>query len=796
MGGALSMPGSTPNAISDTPVANASVDTTPNATSDTPVGNTANSMKSGLTTIFSSASKLVNKSTENVGSDYGEVSLLEFMSTIFSRLAYMKNFDFATHYKYIFKDDNQVGNDGTTPITVKQMLENILNDYSYLNKNIEFLTLAEQVNIINGEQAKAQKKSMFIPRTTESLNCGTTLPDLNPNPDNLIFISVANSNYSQCYIVADIRTPNLIWITFRGTSSFKTVMSWFNPRYAFHTPIIPDKNISVLQGVYKLLIENMHTILCAVEDIKIQMNEKLKKMGLEKNSKSNDQIKLIVTGHDLGGSLATLFTYVYAKSVDIPIKHKIACVSIGSPAVFNLDSAKDFCDMCTEPQNVFEYKRLVTQNDIIPNFPKQAGFVHPCSDKLQEEKKRAVYNNCLVQVSNSASTRCVTSGKWSMTPDLKKYKLKCTKKREKNKYGMTDSPWLKASLGYHAQYLGVLFAGAVHISAYMKSPFKSKSTIEINRMNKDTACRVTFFIGEGNKFKTVFFNLAHFRKQNGYFYEDIFVTPENFNMIKDKAFKDGFNVDADSIFPDDNKIDSEALYFPKANSGTPSTRLPTAFPDQNKEGKAILPVLTKEEQKPIQDMSEPTQSEIDAVNNDNKLDKNEEAPPASDKASSTVEAVAVEGAATPEAVAVEGAATPEAVAVEGAPAPEAAVEGSAPAPEAAVEGVPAPEAAVEGVPAPEAAIDGAPAPEAAAIDVAPEAAAIEGAPAPEAAAIDRAPAPEAAAIDGAPPPYSEVVPTDLSKSQQPYFSNGGSKKRKKSKKRRKTKKNKKSKKRK
>jgi putative lipase involved disintegration of autophagic bodies len=53
------------------------------------------------------------------------------------------------------------------------------------------------------------------------------------------------------------------------------------------------------------MIEMAHTIINAVEDIKSQLQNLTPYKG---------ETKLVVTGHSLGGALATLFSYVYKKS--------------------------------------------------------------------------------------------------------------------------------------------------------------------------------------------------------------------------------------------------------------------------------------------------------------------------------------------------------------------------------------------------------------------------------------------------------------------------------------------------
>jgi hypothetical protein len=108
-------------------------------------------------------------------------------------------------------------------------------------------------------------------------------------------------------------------------------------------------------------------------------------------------------------------------------------------------------------------------------------------------------------------------------------------------------------MGYHIMYLGILFAGGLDLSSFLATPF-GQSSVEINRYklenrsNLNTACRLCFY--DGSIYKTVFFNLENFRKKNGRYAEDVYVTSANFLKIKEKAT----GINPDSIIPEDNSI--------------------------------------------------------------------------------------------------------------------------------------------------------------------------------------------------------------------------------------------------
>jgi len=80
---------------------------------------------------------------------------------------------------------------------------------------------------------------------------------------------------------------------------------------------------------------------------------------------------LYVTGHSLGGALASLFSFS-AACCDLPhIKrqHPIRCIGIASPKVGNEDFRAAF--ELLEEQNKIRYLRIVNDKDLIPMMPEQ-----------------------------------------------------------------------------------------------------------------------------------------------------------------------------------------------------------------------------------------------------------------------------------------------------------------------------------------------------------------------------------------------------------------------------------------
>lgn len=81
----------------------------------------------------------------------------------------------------------------------------------------------------------------------------------------------------------------------------------------------------------------------------------------------NPDYRLYVTGHSLGGALATLFAFEAAASVDPRIPKPITCVTIASPKVGGLSFRRAF--QALERQGVMRCLRVANYKDVVTLAP-------------------------------------------------------------------------------------------------------------------------------------------------------------------------------------------------------------------------------------------------------------------------------------------------------------------------------------------------------------------------------------------------------------------------------------------
>ena len=189
--------------------------------------------------------------------------------------------------------------------------------------------------------------------------------------DNVLYkcskIPLLLSSHNDCQILI-CKYENYLSLCFRGTESKEDILVDLNIiKVPFNLDIIDEENIPyVHKGFYNQF-----------NSLKDDINKEIKK-----HLDNNENIKLIFSGHSLGGAIATIaslhFKYKYPNQ-------DISCITFGSPRVG-----------CINFANLFNNKinnsvRFVNDNDPVPCFPTPWRFKHVVGlnwinkDKIENE---------------------------------------------------------------------------------------------------------------------------------------------------------------------------------------------------------------------------------------------------------------------------------------------------------------------------------------------------------------------------------------------------------------------------
>ena len=451
---------------------------------------------------------------------YGTINMISFLCSIWSRLAYMNDHQYLGHYPLIFgpiipdelmkmmnqhivKNGIQQILDDTTMFNIKNNTDMKFGLKPFTNLksggySLQFLPWAQKVNQANGEERLSDTNT----------NCDVEVPNTPSNP-NIVFVSIATSNYGEVYVTGDKRMPNLVVITFRGTYSAKSAGAYTKPSSL--TPIgsssIEDMNgllhekthEEFIFGIYKILMEISHVLMDTISYVAKQINP----------TGAPGSTQLLTTGHSLGGALCTIFAYLYVAHIEVSnypqLNQNIACVSLGSPRVFGKELADIFCCLtsglkssyCNPEDSLFvgkgkiTYLRVTSFNDPVPALPssKVSNFVHPCSSTETTAERKKTNADCLVQIKNSKSTRCISSGRLAMTYDYN-LPLECLDTKTTRKF---NSPILINVMGYHTQYLGISYIGGISISESVGYEIARVKTTTDKYKSGDTVCRLILY---------------------------------------------------------------------------------------------------------------------------------------------------------------------------------------------------------------------------------------------------------------------------------------------------------------
>lgn len=436
------------------------------------------------------------------------ISLITYLSCIMSRLSYFNNDNFIDKYTRI--------------LNIKELSAQLTKIKNVSHNNIfnpsvsNLIPISLKANIINYKDFKE--------------DAGLT------TNDNMKYIIISTSNYSSVFLIADKRT-NSIFISFRGTSSLKSGLSYVKLTSTLPFEPCAKTKDGYLLGVFKIVGDVFYTIS---EGIRFLSSQFLKLQN----------VKIISTGHSLGGGCAQIFSYLWIKRNPTS---NICCTTFGAPRVMNGPLIEKYINLITKRKIHFE--RIITDGDPFAKLsPKTAGLpaartYYHVDDYDEKLTKVALF------CTNYKKTKKVICGL-------------------KNKTARA-----KIDVSNHGSYLGINYDKSAQGLTDLKK--------EIHRDKKsNTICRI--IIGSSNAVnepsKVVFFNLQVIKTPNrgfiknitmkvskklltDYKHQDIYMNTRIFN----KLIKDSIPIETDDLNP--LKTDTYSNIEELVNSSAPKKEL-------------------------------------------------------------------------------------------------------------------------------------------------------------------------------------------------------------------------------
>ena len=408
-----------------------------------------------------------------------DIPLISLLSCVMSRLIYFDDTQFLNKYLQIFN----INELNKQIINLKN--QDISNIFDLKIKNM--IQINKQINEINYNNKPNILSSEYIQ-----------------------YISISTSNYSGIYIVAN-KLMNTIFVCFRGTYSVKSGLSYL--KFSSFAPknICYGSTDGYLLGVFKVISEIFYTIKESID-------------YLSTHFLKTSKIKIVTTGHSLGGGAASIFSYLWVKYNP---ELKIACITFGSPRVMNGPLIQKYNKLIHN--KIIMFKRYITNGDPFAKLP-------ITSKKFENSYYFPDdYDTSL----NFVAITCKNI--------QKSRKVSCNLKNKTKKR--------KINIKYHGMYLGITYKSAANNVTNLKKEIKRDA-------NNDTICRIIIG-GNNEKFRVVFYNLneAKNKKQEfisskidkikktffqvDYKHQDIYINKQMF----EKLIKNSTELDNENLNP-------------------------------------------------------------------------------------------------------------------------------------------------------------------------------------------------------------------------------------------------------
>jgi predicted lipase len=178
-------------------------------------------------------------------------------------------------------------------------------------------------------------------------------------------IKVVSGHTTRVILSQSCDDPNTIVVSFRGTALHH---NWLNNLKMGKSdfPYAPSTRGIVPQC-------QVHSgFLCLYEELRKRLHIALRPFILQQSS-------IILTGHSMGGALATLAAMDLA---GIAIQRRINLITYGAPRVGDAQFAEVLV------QNVPYIRRVIEENDLVPHFPgRRLGYVHAGPELYYHRRK-------------------------------------------------------------------------------------------------------------------------------------------------------------------------------------------------------------------------------------------------------------------------------------------------------------------------------------------------------------------------------------------------------------------------